>query len=109
MTDIPSDDKAAVEGILPPVKESTAQAIADALWHQYGCDCAFVICIIPRADVEMIETAEDQNNLERMPRVAVTKAACSDELGAQLMRNILAAYDRKVTATDPIGEPKGNG
>lgn len=104
-----NDDTAAAEGVLPPVKDSTAQAIADALFHQYGCDCAFVICIIPRADAEMIETAEDPNNLERMPRVAVTKAACSDQLGAQLMRNVLEAYDRKVTPGDPIGETKGNG
>lgn len=109
MTDIPNDQKAAPDGILPPVKEATGQAIADALFHQYGCDCAFVICIIPCADVEMIEAAKDPNNLERMPRIAVTKARCSDELGAQLMRNVLEAYDRKVTAADPIGEPKGNG
>lgn len=109
MAEIPNDDQAAAAGVLPPVMPATAQAIADALWHQYGCDCAFVICIIPRADVEMIETAEDPNNLERMPRVAVTKAAISDELGATLMRNVLEAYDRKVTPADPIGEPKGNG
>lgn len=110
MTDpIKTNDNEATPAVLPPVMESTAQAIHDALFHQYGEGCGFVICILPTADCTMIEAAGSAGELERPPRVAVCRAGMSDELGAQLMRNVLEAYSRKVTAEDPIGEPQGNG
>lgn len=106
-----NDDEAPAANVLPPIKPATAQAIADALFHQYGVDCSFVICVMPKADAEMVEQTPKGETLERQPRACVASASLSTNTAEQLLGNTLEFFKaaQSKPADDPIGETKGNG
>lgn len=103
------DDKPAIEieqlPPMPPMKESTSEAIFQALHHQYGVECGFVICLLPIADIEMLNRREPGALPERAPRVVVNKTNIGDELGAEMIANVIEAYHkaRETAAAMPQG------